>query len=131
MVPGVSKLSLSCVSIQRHPDMTCQQHGSFSLYMCNYWTTWQLLGWEPWQHEWHEILFGIIPWLHSFLEYLYELSSIQVCYVSDDTEEFSIEVTEAMGKKCLRCWKFTAECGEDICDRCHTVVSSTWWRGGS
>ena len=50
--------------------------------------------------------------------------------ISDGEEEVRIEVEEASGKKCARCWNYRTTVGQDtthpdICDRCLPIVLKT------
>ncbi|XP_042858858.1 isoleucine--tRNA ligase, mitochondrial-like [Penaeus japonicus] len=39
---------------------------------------------------------------------------------------FSLEASKSSGGKCLRCRKYTADAGEELCARCRSTVSSSW-----
>ncbi|XP_042224774.1 isoleucine--tRNA ligase, mitochondrial-like isoform X2 [Homarus americanus] len=61
----------------------------------------------------------------SGLTELLRVSRVILLPSEGDTEEFSLEVLDSIGNKCLRCWKFTAEHREDLCARCKEVITST------
>ncbi|XP_045588344.2 isoleucine--tRNA ligase, mitochondrial isoform X1 [Procambarus clarkii] len=62
----------------------------------------------------------------SGLTEIFRVSRVILLPNEDDTEGFSLTVTESTGNKCLRCWKFTAKCGEDLCDRCKKTINKAW-----
>lgn len=43
-----------------------------------------------------------------------------------DQEGFSLKVSKSEKIKCLRCRKFTAGIGEELCSRCQGVIISSW-----
>ncbi|XP_053631589.1 isoleucine--tRNA ligase, mitochondrial isoform X2 [Cherax quadricarinatus] len=62
----------------------------------------------------------------SGLTEIFRVSRVILLHEKDDREGFSLEVKESAGNKCLRCWKFTAGHGKDLCDRCKEVISAPW-----
>ena len=54
-------------------------------------------------------------------------SGPEAAYSLDGVKGVSVEVKEAQGEKCARCWQFSYDVGSfpkhpDLCERCYSVI---------